>query len=93
MSADVEHLTCKQLVDLLTDYLEGAVDAQQRADIERHIVFCRGCANYVEQMRGTIDLLARIAADEPEDAPADDLLAVFRDWRDDRATAAPGDAS
>jgi predicted anti-sigma-YlaC factor YlaD len=70
MSAGVEHVTCQQLVDVLTDYLEGVVDPRQRADIERHLVICRGCANYVEQMRSTIDLLGRIADDGPADAQA-----------------------
>ena len=62
---DVEHVTCREFVEVLTDYLEGALDASERADIERHIVICRGCSNYVEQMRSTIDLLGRIAAKAP----------------------------
>jgi anti-sigma factor RsiW len=54
-------MTCGELVDVVTDYLEGAVDARRRADVERHIVICRGCASYVAQMRATIDLLGRLA--------------------------------
>ena len=81
MSADVEHLTCKEFVEILTDYLEGALDPAERAEIERHIVICRGCANYVEQMRSTIDLLGRIAADEPANGQTDKLLAMFREWQ------------
>jgi anti-sigma factor RsiW len=80
MSA-VDHLTCRQLVDVLTDYLEGVLHPRQRADVERHIVICRGCATYVDQTRATIDLLARVTGERPSDAPADELLAIFRGWR------------
>lgn len=74
-------MTCQEFVEVLTEYLEGALDASERADIERHIVICRGCSNYVEQFRSTIDLLGRIAADEPDDGQASAALAVFRDWQ------------
>ena len=81
MTVHVEHVTCQQFVELLTDYLEGVVDAQLRSDIERHIVICRGCSNYAGQMRSTIDLLGRIAVEDPADAPTDELLALFRSWQ------------
>lgn len=78
---DVEHVTCREFVELLTDYLEGTLAAEERAEIERHIVICRGCSNYVEQFRSTIGLLGRIAADEPDDAQANAALAIFRGWQ------------
>lgn len=81
MSADVEHLTCKEFVEVLTDYLEGVLDPAERADVERHIVICRGCSNYIEQMRSTIDLLGRIAEEEPGVAHSARLLALFREWQ------------
>jgi anti-sigma factor RsiW len=74
-------VTCRELVDVLTDYLEGCLDPTERADIERHIVICRGCANYVEQMHSTIGLLGLLSADEPADARSDGLLELFRGWR------------
>lgn len=86
MTGDVEHVTCQELVEVLTDYLEGALDAGERAEIERHIVICRGCQNYVEQMRSTIDLLGRIAADDPGDAQAGKLLGMFREWQAGRSS-------
>ena len=88
MSAHVEHVTCQQLVEALTDYLDGIMDAEQRADIERHIVFCRGCAAYVEQMRETIALVGRIAGDEPDDKQAGELLGLFRRWQSEREAPA-----
>jgi anti-sigma factor RsiW len=83
VSADVEHLTCRDFVELLTDYLEDAVDPCERAEIERHIVICRGCSNYVEQMRSTIDVLGRVADGGAVDS--DRLLSMFREWQAGRA--------
>lgn len=68
---------------MLTDYLEHAVDPQLRSDIERHVVICCGRANYAEQMRGTIDLLAEVASGESGNGQTDELLALFRRWRDE----------
>jgi anti-sigma factor RsiW len=82
---DVDHVTCREFVEVLTDYLEGALDAPERADIERHIVICRGCSNYVGQMQTTIGLLSRIAADAPDDGSASAALAVFRRWQAGRS--------
>ena len=84
MSAEAEHVTCRELVELLTDYLEDALDPAERADIERHIVICRGCSNYVEQMRSTIELLGRLAEDDAH-APSEALLARFREWQAGRS--------
>lgn len=85
MSADVEHVTCQEFVEVLTEYLEGALDASERADIERHIVICRGCTTYVEQMRSTIDLVGRLSGDEPG-APNEKLLGLFREWQAGRSS-------
>ena len=82
---DVDHVTCREFVEVLTDYLEGVLDAHERAEIERHIVICRGCSNYIEQMRSTIDLLGRIAAEAPPDEPATAALAIFRQWQAGRS--------
>lgn len=84
MTAEVEHVTCQQLVEALTDYLEGVLEPAERADIERHIVFCRGCAEYVEQMHSTIELLGLLNRDEPGQAPEEHLLDVFRRWKAQR---------
>lgn len=87
MSADVEHVTCREFVEVLTDYLENALDPAERAELERHIVICRGCSNYVEQMSSTIDLLGRIAADDDgggDDVQREKLLSMFREWQGGR---------
>jgi anti-sigma factor RsiW len=79
--ADVAHVTCRELVEVLTEYLDGVLDPAERADIERHIVLCGGCANHVGQMETTLHLLGLLAGDEPDDAPGAGLLPAFRAWR------------
>ena len=86
MSADVDHLTCKEFVEVLTDYLDGALEPAERADVERHLVICRGCSNYTEQMRSTIGLLRRIADERPAEEQAAPPLALFRTWQAERSS-------
>jgi anti-sigma factor RsiW len=85
MSTDVAHLTCREFVEVLTDYLEHALDPCERAQVERHLVICRGCSNYVEQMRSTIDLLGRIETGDDGDPHSEKLLSIFREWQAGRA--------
>jgi anti-sigma factor RsiW len=74
-------LTCQELVELVTDYLEGALPRRLRRAFEQHIARCDGCTTYLEQMRATIELTGKL---EPEaispDAEAA-LLAAFRNWK------------
>ena len=77
----LEQLSCQELVELVTDYLEGALSAEDRARFEEHIGGCDGCRVYVEQLRQTIELTGRLAPDafSPEAERA--LLDAFRGWR------------
>jgi anti-sigma factor RsiW len=73
-------LTCQELVELVTDYLEGALPNAERARFEAHAAACEGCDRHLEQIRTTVHLTARAAALEkrPEIAA---LLDAFRDYR------------
>ena len=73
-------LTCQELVELVTDYLEGALAPAERARFDAHLAGCPGCTRYVEQIRATITVAGRTREleDRPEMAQ---LLAAFRDWR------------
>ena len=81
MTGEPEQLSCQELVELITDYLEGALPEEERARFEEHVGGCDGCRTYVEQMRTTIGLVGRLspAAVTPEAEQA--LLAAFRDWK------------
>ena len=76
-------LTCKELVELVTDYLEGTLPADVRARMDRHLAGCDGCTNYLEQMRQTIRLTGQIQEKNLTPAQREDLLRLFRDWKQD----------
>jgi anti-sigma factor RsiW len=73
-------ITCQELAELITDYVEGALPRRQRARFVLHIAGCRDCRLYVEQMRVTIAVSGRIRADEIPADVRDELLLAFRDW-------------
>ena len=73
-------LACRELVELVTDYLEDALPAAERERFEAHLADCEGCDAYVEQVRATIGLAERAAALEEPGATAA-LLELFRGYR------------
>ncbi len=81
MTTDVEQLSCRELVELVTDYLEGALSDEERARFEGHIARCAACTIYLEQIRQTIAALGHL----PEEALSPDaereLLEAFHGWR------------
>jgi len=77
-------MNCRQVVELMTDYLEGALSAVERARFEDHIAGCDGCRAYLAQLQTARKIMGRLAslADEPVPAAVErDLLAAFRSWR------------
>ena len=74
-------LTCEQLVELVTEYLEGGLADADRERFEEHVIVCGGCANYVDQIRTTIELTGRVKVDDLTDETKAELLAAFRDWK------------
>jgi len=73
-------LTCREMVELMTAYLEGALPPDERARFETHLSGCDGCTNYLEQMRETIRLTGRLTEDQLDPVQRDALLAAFRGW-------------
>ena len=74
------HVTCQEIVELVTDYLEHALDSESAAAFEEHINFCDGCEAYLAQIRATIATVGAIE-DDDEDATHERLLGVFRGWK------------
>jgi predicted anti-sigma-YlaC factor YlaD len=74
-------LSCQELVELVTDYLEGTMSPRQRARMDEHLAACRDCTAYLDQMRRTIELTGHLRVDDVEPAAMDTLLAAFRDWK------------
>jgi predicted anti-sigma-YlaC factor YlaD len=77
----VPELTCKELVEVVTDYLEGRMPAEQRLLLEEHLAFCDWCQSYLQQMQATIRLTGTLREDDLTPEARDELLGVFRDWR------------
>ena len=76
-----DHVSCSEVVELVTDYLDRALSADDAALVEQHLNFCEGCLWYVDQIRTTIETVGRI---EPEEVPPEiehKLLTAFRDWK------------
>jgi anti-sigma factor RsiW len=74
-------LTCQELVELVTNYLEGALPSAERIRFEEHLTGCAGCQAYLEQMRDTISILGRVTEEPLEPATRDQLLDLFRNWK------------
>jgi anti-sigma factor RsiW len=77
----VEQLSCQELVELVTDYLEGALPPEQRARFDEHLGLCDGCTAYLEQMRATITLVGRLTTEDVTPQAEAALLGVFRNWK------------
>ena len=80
-SSTIAHLTCAELVEIVTDYLEGALSEDDRLRFELHLVMCEGCVAYLAQFRHTISAVGRLAEDDLSAQARDALLAAFRDWK------------
>jgi len=81
---DSAELTCQELVELVTDYLEGALSSDDQHRFEAHLDGCGGCRAYLEQMRRTILAVGGIAGADLDPAMRERLMASFRDWRSRR---------
>ena len=71
-------LACAELVELLTDYLEGAVPPDEAAAVEAHLAQCPGCRRYLDQMRVTIAALGTVPVETLSEDALDVLLTEFR---------------
>ena len=73
-------MTCQELVELVTDYLEGALSREDAERFDAHLAACPGCETYLAQMRTTI-ALARASGNGVETGQVAPLLDAFRDWQ------------
>ena len=74
-------LSCQEFVEIVTEYLEGGLSADDHARFEEHLEDCEGCVNYLDQIRTTISLSRRITPDDICDETKSQLLGAFRDWK------------
>jgi anti-sigma factor RsiW len=74
-------LSCAELVELVTDYLEGRLAPEERQRFDDHVAVCEGCAAYLEQMRATIATAGRLRETDLPPELEERLLGAFRGWR------------
>jgi anti-sigma factor RsiW len=81
VSAPLEEISCRELVDVITDYLEETMAPVDRARFEAHLAECPYCVNYLDQMRETIAALGGLTEDSISSEARGELLEAFRGWR------------
>lgn len=74
-------LVCREAVELVTDYLEGALAPNDRARLESHLSGCPHCSEYLAQMRRTLDVLGQIEPEALDPQVQDELVALYRRWQ------------
>jgi anti-sigma factor RsiW len=77
----VMEISCQELVELVTDYLEGALSAEDRERFDSHIAACDGCRTYLRQITMTVALTGRLTPEQLDPAAETALLEAFRDWK------------
>ncbi len=74
-------MSCKELVELVTEYLEDSLAPSDREQFDAHMSNCVGCTDYLAQMRLTLQLSGRIEEGSLDTAVREELLEAFRDWK------------
>ena len=80
MSVHAAPIACRDLVELVTDYLEGALSEDEHRRFQQHIAGCDGCTAYLEQMRETIRLTGTLSERQISPDARAALLEAFRGW-------------
>jgi anti-sigma factor RsiW len=79
-TAHEDELACQELVEIVSDYLEGALPPDERERFEAHLKICEGCRRYLDQMRTTILFLGRLNEKDLDPGARDQLVQLFREW-------------
>lgn len=73
--------TCREVVDLAAEYVEGAMTPEEATLFEMHLNFCDGCFTFIDQIRETASIAGRITEEQVPEETKVALLEAFRDWR------------
>jgi anti-sigma factor RsiW len=74
-------IACIEVVEVVTDYLEGAMPPRKRRLVEQHLAGCDGCDAYLEQMRRTIETTGRLREEDVPPELEERLLLAFESWK------------
>ena len=80
-----DEMACQELVEVITDYLEGSLSVQDVLRLEAHLAGCPPCQTYVEQMRLTLRAVGHLSSEELAPQTRTKLVEAFRSWRRDAA--------
>jgi anti-sigma factor RsiW len=81
---DIAEMTCQEVVELVTEYFDDALDPGERHRFEEHLADCPYCDIYLAQMRSTIEATGRLVPEGLSPVVSETLLDVFRDWKQHR---------
>jgi len=76
-------LACREVVEMVTAYLEGSLPRRDRRRFEAHLADCPHCTEYLAQMRATIELTGTLTADDLPGPVQDEFMDLYRRWRAD----------
>lgn len=75
-------ISCKEFVELVTDYLDGSLSPEDKMRFEEHLAICDGCETYLKQIKETIRLTGALSEEQITPEAQKRLLDIFRDWKD-----------
>ena len=81
MAESADHLSCQEVVELVTEFLDESLPAEDASLFEQHLNFCEGCVWYVDQLRTTVETVGEIREEQIPPEAKERLLGAFRDWR------------
>lgn len=73
--------SCQQIVDLVTEYLDGGLEARERLAFERHVAICPPCRGYLSQLRHVSRVAGTLSEDDVPERLRTSVLEAFRDWK------------
>jgi anti-sigma factor RsiW len=74
-------IVCRQAVELLADYLEGALPSRDAARLDAHLADCPHCSEYLAQLRAVIEAAGHVEPDDLSPATLDELVRLYHAWR------------
>jgi predicted anti-sigma-YlaC factor YlaD len=74
-------LTCREVVELVTDYLEESLALEEQMQFEEHVADCPGCTAYIAQVQQSIGMLRRLSNEPVFPETKEELLRVFQEWK------------
>ena len=81
MADSHDHISCQEVVELVTDYVEGALTGDEAALFEQHLNFCDGCVWYVDQIKTTVETVGDVRKEDISPEAKARLMTAFRDWK------------